>query len=152
MFISTDNQRLNFWVYLCWLYVAIWECLSKSISLGFQGIRAGISGRQQSFKGGEGLKKNCLREYLKYGRFLPVFRGKIKVGDQSSPAEKKGRLLKTDTLIRRERVIRTLQSLMGDNVLTQPKSSDLSSPQAINSDQSLERKNYRWTIYDSFLL
>ena len=112
MFISTDNQRLNFWVYLCWLYVAIWECLSKSISLGFQGIRAGISGRQQSFKGGEGLKKNCLREYLKYGRFLPVFRGKIKVGDQSSPAEKKGRLLKTDTLIRRERVIRTLQSLI----------------------------------------
>ena len=152
MFISTDNQRLNFWVYLCWLYVAIWECFSKSISLGFQGTRAGISGRQQSFKGGEGLKKNCLREYLKYGRFLPVFRGKIKVGDQSSPAEKKGRLLKTDTLIRRERVIRTLQSLMGDNVLTQPKSSDLSSPQAINSDQSLERKNYRWTIYDSFLL
>ena len=74
--------------------------------------RAGISGRQQSFKGGEGLKKNCLREYLKYGRFLPVFRGKIKVGDQSSPAEKKGRLLKTDTLIRRERVIRTLQSLI----------------------------------------
>ena len=152
MFISKDNQRLNFWVYICWLYVAIWECFSKSISLGFQGIRAGISGRQQSFKGGEGLKKNCLREYLKYGRFLPVFRGKIKVGDQSSPAEKKGRLLKTDTLIRRERVIRTLQSLMGDNVLTQPKSSDLSSPQAINSDQSLERKNYRWTIYDSFLL
>ena len=91
----------------------------------------------------EGLKKNCLREYLKYGRFLPVFRGKIKVGDQSSPAEKKGRLLKTDTLIRRERVIRTLQSLMGDNVLTQPKSSDLSSPQAINSDQSLKRINYR---------
>ena len=75
--------------------------------------------------------------------FLPVFRGKIKVGDQSSSAEKKGRLLKTDTLIRRERVIRTLQSLMGDNVLTQPKSSDLSSPQAINSDQSLDRKNYR---------
>ena len=102
-----------------------------------------ISGRQQSFKGVEGLKKNCLREYLKYGRFLPVFRGKIKVGDQSSPAEKKGRLLKTDTLIRRERVIRTLQSLMGDNVLTQPKSSDLSSPQAINSDQSLKRINYR---------
>ena len=94
-------------------------------------------------RGGEGLKKNCLREYLKYGRFLPVFRGKIKVGDQSSPAEKKGRLLKTDTLIRRERVIRTLQSLMGDNVLTQPKSSDLSSPQAINSDQSLKRINYR---------
>ena len=152
MFISTDNQRLNFWVYLCWLYVAIWECFSKSISLGFQGTRAGISGRQQSFKGGEGLKKNCLREYLKYGRFLPVFRGKIKVGDQSSPAEKKGRLLKTDTLIRRERVIRTLQSLMGDNVLTQPKSSDLSSPQAINSDQSLKRINYRWTIYDGFLL
>ena len=152
MFISTDNQRLNFWAYLCWLYVAIWECFSKSISLGFQGTKAGISGRQQSFKGGEGLKKNCLREYLKYGRFLPVFRGKIKVGDQSSPAEKKGRLLKTDTLIRRERVIRTLQSLMGDNVLTQPKSSDLSSPQAINSDQSLKRKNYRWTIYDSFLL
>ena len=152
MFISTDNQRLNFWVYLCWLYVAIWECFSKSISLGFQGTRAGISGRQQSFKGGEGLKKNCLREYLKYGRFLPVFRGKIKVGDQSSPAEKKGRLLKTDTLIRRERVIRTLQSLMGDNVLTQPKSSDLSSPQAINSDQSLKKINYRWTIYDGFLL
>ena len=152
MFISTDNQRLNFWAYLCWLYVAIWECFSKSISLGFQGTRAGISGRQQSFKGGEGLKKNCLREYLKYGRFLPVFRGKIKVGDQSSPAEKKGRLLKTDTLIRRERVIRTLQSLMGDNVLTQPKSSDLSSPQAINSDQSLKRINYRWTIYDGFLL
>ena len=152
MFISTDNQRLNFWVYLCWLYVAIWECFSKSISLGFQGTRAGISGRQQSFKGVEGLKKNCLREYLKYGRFLPVFRGKIKVGDQSSPAEKKGRLLKTDTLIRRERVIRTLQSLMGDNVLTQPKSSDLSSPQAINSDQSLKRINYRWTIYDGFLL
>ena len=152
MFISTDNQRLNFWVYLCWLYVAIWECFSKSISLGFQGTRAGISGRQQSFKGGEGLKKNCLREYLKYGRFLPVFRGKIKVGDQSSPAEKKGRLLKTDTLIRRERVIRTLQSLMGDNVLTQPKSSDLSSPQAINSDQSLKRINYRWSIYDGFLL
>ena len=152
MFISTDNQRLNFWVYLCWLYVAIWECFSKSISLGFQGTRAGISGRQQSFKGGEGLKKNCLREYLKYGRFLPVFRGKIKVGDQSSPAEKKGRLLKTDTLIRRERVIRTLQSLMGDNVLTQPKSSDLSSPQAINSDQSLKRINDRWTIYDGFLL
>ena len=152
MFISKDNQRLNFWVYICWLYVAIWECFSKSISLGFQGTRAGISGRQQSFKGVEGLKKNCLKEYLKYGRFLPVFRGKIKVGDQSSPAEKKGRLLKTDTLIRRERVIRTLQSLMGDNVLTQPKSSDLSSPQAINSDQSLERKNYRWTIYDSFLL
>ena len=152
MFISTDNQRLNFWVYLCWLYVAIWECFSKSISPGFQGTRAGISGRQQSFKGGEGLKKNCLREYLKYGRFLPVFRGKIKVGDQSSPAEKKGRLLKTDTLIRRERVIRTLQSLMGDNVLTQPKSSDLSSPQAINSDQSLKRINYRWTIYDGFLL
>ena len=152
MFISTDNQRLNFWAYLCWLYVAIWECFSKSISLGFQGTRAGISGRQQSFKGGEGLKKNCLREYLKYGRFLPVFRGKIKVGDQSSPAEKKGRLLKTDTLIRRERVIRTLQSLMGDNVLTQPKSSDLSSPQAINSDQSLKRINYRWSIYDGFLL
>ena len=152
MFISTDNQRLNFWVYLCWLYVAIWECFSKSISLGFQGTRAGISGRQQSFKGGEGLKKNCLREYLKYGRFLPVFRGKIKVGDQSSPAEKKGRLLKNDTLIRRERVIRTLQSLMGDNVLTQPKSSDLSSPQAINSDQSLKRINYRWSIYDGFLL
>ena len=152
MFISTDNQRLNFWVYLCWLYVAIWECFSKSISLGFQGTRAGISGRQQSFKGGEGLKKNCLREYLKYGRFIPVFRGKIKVGDQSSPAEKKGRLLKTDTLIRRERVIRTLQSLMGDNVLTQPKSSDLSSPQAINSDQSLKRINYRWSIYDGFLL
>ena len=152
MFISTDNQRLNFWVYICWLYVAIWECFSKSISLGFQGTRAGISGRQQSFKGGEGLKKNCLREYLKYGRFLPVFRGKIKVGDQSSPAEKKGRLLKTDTLIRRERVIRTLQSLMGDNVLTQPKSSDLSSPQAINSDKSLKRINYRWTIYDGFLL
>ena len=152
MFISTDNQRLNFWAYLCWLYVAIWECFSKSISLGFQGTRAGISGRQQSFKGGEGLKKNCLREYLKHGRFLPVFRGKIKVGDQSSPAEKKGRLLKTDTLIRRERVIRTLQSLMGDNVLTQPKSSDLSSPQAINSDQSLKRINYRWTIYDGFLL
>ena len=152
MFISTDNQRLNFWAYLCWLYVAIWECFSKSISLGFQGTRAGISGRQQSFKGVEGLKKNCLREYLKYGRFLPVFRGKIKVGDQSSPAEKKGRLLKTDTLIRRERVIRTLQSLMGDNVLTQPKSSDLSSPQAINSDQSLKRINYRWTIYDGFLL
>ena len=152
MFISTDNQRLNFWVYLCWLYVAIWECFSKSISLGFQGTRAGISGRQQSFKGGEGLKKNCLREYLKYGRFLPVFRGKIKVGDQSSPAEKKGRLLKTDTLIRRERVIRTLQSLMGDNVLTQPKSSDLSSPQAINSDQSLKKINYRWSIYDGFLL
>ena len=152
MFISTDNQRLNFWVYLCWLYVAIWECFSKSISLGFQGTRAGISGRQQSFKGVEGLKKNCLREYLKYGRFLPVFRGKIKVGDQSSPAEKKGRLLKTDTLIRRERVIRTLQSLMGDNVLTQPKSSDLSSPQAINSDQSLKRINYRWSIYDGFLL
>ena len=152
MFISTDNQRLNFWAYLCWLYVAIWECFSKSISLGFQGTKAGISGRQQSFKGGEGLKKNCLREYLKYGRFLPVFRGKIKVGDQSSPAEKKGRLLKTDTLIRRERVIRTLQSLMGDNVLTQPKSSDLSSPQAINSDQSLKRINYRWTIYDGFLL
>ena len=152
MFISTDNQRLNFWAYLCWLYVAIWECFSKSISLGFQGTRAGISGRQQSFKGGEGLKKNCLREYLKYGRFLPVFKGKIKVGDQSSPAEKKGRLLKTDTLIRRERVIRTLQSLMGDNVLTQPKSSDLSSPQAINSDQSLKRINYRWSIYDGFLL
>ena len=152
MFISTDNQRLNFWAYLCWLYVAIWECFSKSISLGFQGTKAGISGRQQSFKGGEGLKKNCLREYLKYGRFLPVFRGKIKVGDQSSPAEKKGRLLKTDTLIRRERVIRTLQSLMGDNVLTQPKSSDLSSPQAINSDQSLKRINYRWSIYDGFLL
>ena len=152
MFISTDNQRLNFWVYICWLYVAIWECFSKSISLGFQGTRAGISGRQQSFKGGEGLKKNCLREYLKYGRFLPVFRGKIKVGDQSSPAEKKGRLLKTDTLIRRERVIRTLQSLMGDNVLTQPKSSDLSSPQAINSDQSLKKINYRWSIYDGFLL
>ena len=152
MFISTDNQRLNFWAYLCWLYVAIWECFSKSISLGFQGTKAGISGRQQSFKGGEGLKKNCLREYLKYGRFLPVFRDKIKVGDQSSPAEKKGRLLKTDTLIRRERVIRTLQSLMGDNVLTQPKSSDLSSPQAINSDQSLKRINYRWTIYDGFLL
>ena len=152
MFISKDNQRLNFWVYICWLYVAIWECFSKSISLGFQGTRAGISGRQQSFKGVEGLKKNCLREYLKYGRFLPVFRGKIKVGDQSSPAEKKGRLLKTDTLIRRERVIRTLQSLMGDNVLTQPKSSDLSSPQAINSDQSLKRINYRWTIYDGFLL
>ena len=152
MFISTDNQRLNFWVYLCWLYVAIWECFSKSISLVFQGTKAGISGRQQSFKGVEGLKKNCLREYLKYGRFLPVFRGKIKVGDQSSPAEKKGRLLKTDTLIRRERVIRTLQSLMGDNVLTQPKSSDLSSPQAINSDQSLKRINYRWTIYDGFLL
>ena len=152
MFISKDNQRLNFWVYICWLYVAIWECFSKSISLGFQGTRAGISGRQQSFKGVEGLKKNCLREYLKYGRFLPVFRGKIKVGDQSSPAEKKGRLLKTDTLIRRERVIRTLQSLMGDNVLTQPKSSDLSSPQAINSDQSLKRINYRWSIYDGFLL
>ena len=152
MFISTDNQRLNFWAYLCWLYVAIWECFPKSISPGFQGTRAGISGRQQSFKGGEGLKKNCLREYLKHGRFLPVFRGKIKVGDQSSPAEKKGRLLKTDTLIRRERVIRTLQSLMGDNVLTQPKSSDLSSPQAINSDQSLKRINYRWTIYDGFLL
>ena len=150
MFISTDNQRLNFWVYLCWLYVAIWECFSKSISLGFQGTRAGISGRQQSFKGGEGLKKNCLREYLKYGRFLPVFRGKIKVGDQSSPAEKKGRLLKTDTLIRRERVIRTLHNQ--NPVLTQPKSSDLSSPQAINSDQSLKRINYRWTIYDGFLL
>ena len=150
MFISTDNQRLNFWVYLCWLYVAIWECFSKSISLGFQGTRAGISGRQQSFKGGEGLKKNCLREYLKYGRFIPVFRGKIKVGDQSSPAEKKGRLLKTDTLIRRERVIRTLHNQ--NPVLTQPKSSDLSSPQAINSDQSLKRINYRWTIYDGFLL
>ena len=152
MFISTDNQRLNFWAYLCWLYVAIWECFSKSISLGFQGTKAGISGRQQSFKGGEGLKKNCLREYLKYGRFLPVFRGKIKVGDQSSPVEKKGRLLKTDTLIRRERVIRTLQSLMGDNVLTHPKSSDLSSPQAINSDQSLKKINCRWTVYDGFLL
>ena len=150
MFISTDNQRLNFWVYLCWLYVAIWECFSKSISLGFQGTRAGISGRQQSFKGVEGLKKNCLREYLKYGRFLPVFRGKIKVGDQSSPAEKKGRLLKTDTLIRRERVIRTLHNQ--NPVLTQPKSSDLSSPQATNSDQSLKRINYRWTIYDGFLL
>ena len=150
MFISTDNQRLNFWVYLCWLYVAIWECFSKSISLGFQGTRAGISGRQQSFKGGEGLKKNCLREYLKYGRFIPVFRGKIKVGDQSSSAEKKGRLLKTDTLIRRERVIRTLHNQ--NPVLTQPKSSDLSSPQAINSDQSLKRINYRWTIYDGFLL
>ena len=153
MFISTDNQRLNFWAYLCWLYVAIWECFSKSISPGFQGTRAGISGRQQSFKGGEGLKKNCLRdlEYLKHGRFLPVFRGKIKVGDQSSPAEKKRQIIK-NSLIRREKVIRTLQSLMGDNVLTQPKSSDLSSPQAINSDQSLDRKNYRWTIYDSFLL
>ena len=150
MFISTDNQRLNFWAYLCWLYVAIWECFSKSISLGFQRTKAGISGRQQSFKGGEGLKKNCLREYLKYGRFLPVFRGKIKVGDQSSPAEKKGRLLKTDTLIRRERVIRTLHNQ--NPVLTQPKSSDLSSPQAINSDQSLKRINYRWTIYDGFLL
>ena len=150
MFISTDNQRLNFWAYLCWLYVAIWECFSKSISLGFQGTRAGISGRQQSFKGGEGLKKNCLREYLKYGGFIPVFRGKIKVGDQSSPAEKKGRLLKTDTLIRRERVIRTLHNQ--NPVLTQPKSSDLSSPQAINSDQSLKRINYRWTIYDGFLL
>ena len=150
MFISTGNQRLNFWAYLCWLYVAIWECFSKSISLGFQGTRAGISGRQQSFKGGEGLKKNCLREYLKYGRFIPVFRGKIKVGDQSSPAEKKGRLLKTDTLIRRERVIRTLHNQ--NPVLTQPKSSDLSSPQAINSDQSLKRINYRWTIYDGFLL
>ena len=150
MFISTDNQRLNFWAYLCWLYVAIWECFSKSISLGFQGTRAGISGRQQSFKGVEGLKKNCLREYLKYGRFLPVFRGKVKVGDQSSPAEKKGRLLKTDTLIRRERVIRTLHNQ--NPVLTQPKSSDLSSPQAINSDQSLKRINYRWTIYDGFLL
>ena len=150
MFISTDNQRLNFWAYLCWLYVAIWECFSKSISPSFQGTRAGISGRQQSFKGGEGLKKNCLREYLKHGRFLPVFRGKIKVGDQSSPAEKKGRLLKTDTLIRRERVIRTLHNQ--NPVLTQPKSSDLSSPQAINSDQSLKRINYRWTIYDGFLL
>ena len=150
MFISTGNQRLNFWAYLCWLYVAIWECFSKSISLGFQGTKAGISGRQQSFKGGEGLKKNCLREYLKHGRFLPVFRGKIKVGDQSSPAEKKGRLLKTDTLIRRERVIRTLHNQ--NPVLTQPKSSDLSSPQAINSDQSLKRINYRWTIYDGFLL
>ena len=150
MFISTGNQRLNFWAYLCWLYVAIWECFSNSISPSFQETRAGISGRQQSFKGGEGLKKNCLREYLKYGRFLPVFRGKIKVGDQSSPAEKKGRLLKTDTLIRRERVIRTLHNQ--NPVLTQPKSSDLSSPQAINSDQSLKRINYRWTIYDGFLL
>ena len=149
MFISTGNQRLNFWAYLCWLYVAIWECFSKSISPSFQETRAGISGRQQSFKGGEGLKKNCLREYLKHGRFLPVFRGKIKVGDQSS-AEKKGRLLKTDTLIRRERVIRTLHNQ--NPVLTQPKSSDLSSPQAINSDQSLKRINYRWTIYDGFLL
>ena len=31
------------------------------------------------------------------------------VGDQSSPTECKGRLLKTDTLIRREEVIKILQ-------------------------------------------
>ena len=78
----------------------------------FPGDQSGDQWLPTEFQGRGGTKETCLKEYLQQCRFLPVFRGKIKVGDQSSPAEKKGRLLKTDTLIRRERVIRTLQSLI----------------------------------------
>ena len=45
-----------------------------------------------------------------------------------------------------------LQSLMGDNVLAQSKSSSPPPPQAMNNDQSLGRINDRWTIFNDFLL
>ena len=60
----------------------------------FPGDQSGDQWSPTEFQGRGGTKENCLGEYLKHGRFLPVFRGKIKVGDQSSPAEKKRQIIK----------------------------------------------------------
>ena len=70
----------------------------------------------------------------------PGFRGQ-QSGDQSSSTEYKGRLLKTDTLTGRERVIRIWQKLMMGNVLIQPKYSDRPPPQTMNDSQSFGRIN-----------
>ena len=124
MFICTDNQRLKTLGISILIVRGNLRMLFKIDFSWFPGDQSGDQWLPTEFQGRGGGKENRLREYLKHGRFLPVFRGKIKVGEQSSSTECKGRLLKTDTLLRRERVIRMLQSLMGDNVLTQPKSSD----------------------------
>ena len=71
------------------------ENISKSLNFSLLSVdQSGDQCLPKEFQEGGGLKKIASENI--------GFRGKIKVGYQSSPEEYKGRLLKTNTLLRRE--------------------------------------------------